>query len=103
MVTDNKVSVGEFFARFIPLKRNAEKSKGVHSVYSGANNTLCAYYEITGTKEERTKQVIALVNEAEAKGEIEVRPARGGVMIFLPGEAYKISPKADQTLADMGL
>jgi hypothetical protein len=54
------------------------KSRGIHVVFSGFNNAFRKYYG-----EEPQPRVDQLVKD----GVIELRPARKGVMIYLPNEA----------------
>ena len=68
----------EFFKLAIVRLRNTSKSLGIHSVYSGFNQAFREYF-----KEDPIKITQALSND----GKIAIRPVKGGVMIYLPGEA----------------
>lgn len=80
-VTGNgKVSEEVFVKNAILKLRNVEKSKGIHSVYSGFNEAFREYYGLD------KEHAIADVKALEAKGIIKTHFARGGVMIYLPEE-----------------
>jgi hypothetical protein len=102
-MADQKVTVKEFLEKFIPLKRKADKSKGVHAVFSGLNTTLAEYYGLPQAKEDRRAAVIALIEDAVERKECETRPCTGGVMVYLPGDAPAYGAKTDETLKAMGL
>jgi hypothetical protein len=61
-------------------KLRKESFRGIHSVYSGFNEAFRKYFN--------TNPVEA-TSRLAAEGKIETRPFKGGVMIFLPGEAPK--------------
>ena len=67
----------EFVIRAIE-KLRTEKSRGIHSVYSGFNQAFRDYFE-----EDPVPVTTALVKE----GKLVTRPVRGGVMLYKPGEA----------------
>jgi len=106
---DGKLKVGDFLAWWLDpkngkvgetyLDRNGteRKTKSFHSVTSGFNEACGLYYDLD------TKGVIALTNEAEARGLIKIRPTRGGVKgvrISLPTDG---GSRGISALAEMGL
>ncbi len=83
MNSDNDLlSYEEFFKRAIVKLRNLDKSRGIHSVYSGFNRAFQEYFN---------EDPIKVTQELARQGVIEIQPRRGGVMIYLPGEGPKIS------------
>lgn len=56
-----------------------DKSQGIHTVYSGFNKAFGGFFEGANPIEATTK----LAEE----GVIDLRPCKGGVMIYLKGEA----------------
>lgn len=83
---ERKLNYEEFFKMAILKLRNISKSRGIHSVFSGFNEAFRQYYG-----EDPVKVTQELANE----GKIVIRPAKKGVMIYLPGEA-------PQSRADLG-
>ena len=81
-----KLSYEEFFKIAILKLRDISKSRGIHSVFSGFNQAFREYFG---------EDPIKITQELASKGKIEIRPVRGGVMIYLPGEA-------PQSRADLG-
>ncbi len=75
---EHKMSHIEFFKKAILRLRDTSKSNGIHSIYSGFNEAFREYYQ---------EDPIKVTQELVRLGEIEVRPRKGGVMIYLPGEA----------------
>lgn len=67
--------------------------KGIHSVYSGFNEAFRAYFN---------EDPVKCTNGLAAEGVVEIRPARGGIMLYLPGEAPARSTGKD-VLKKMGL
>src|SRR4030042_5334420 len=61
-------------------KLRKDPYRGIHSVYSGFNEAFRKYFG-TNPIEATTRLV--------AEGKIETRPFKGGMMLFLPGEAPK--------------
>lgn len=87
-----KLTHGEFVKKaIVSLRRNPYK--GIHSVYSGFNEAFRAYFGDDPVK---------CTNQLAAEGVIETRPARGGIMLYLPGEAPARSTGKD-VLKKMGL
>jgi len=74
-----KLTEEEFVIQAIKNLRK-EPYRGIHSVYSGFNEAFRKYF---GTNPvEATSKLVA-------EGKIETRPFKGGMMLFLPGEAPK--------------
>jgi hypothetical protein len=87
-----KLTQGEFVKRAIVSLRK-EPYKGIHSVYSGFNEAFRTYFN---------DDPIKWTNQLTQDGAIEIRPARGGIMLYLPGEAPARSTGKD-VLKKMGL
>src|SRR4030043_1876503 len=69
-------------------KLRKDPYRGIHSVYSGFNEAFRKYF---GTNPiEATSRLVA-------EGKIETRPFKGGMMLFLPGEAPK-RPSAEEVI-----
>ena len=75
-----KLNYEEFFEMAILKLRDTSKSSGIHSVYSGFNKAFREYFGYDPVK---------VSQELASEGKIEIRPVRGGVMIYLPGDAPK--------------
>jgi hypothetical protein len=77
---DRKISMEmseeEFVLRAIKRLRKPPY-KGIHSVYSGFNQAF---------KEQFGKNPIEATNRLAEEGKIVIRPVRGGVMLYLPGD-----------------
>ncbi len=87
-----KLTQAEFVKKAIVSLRKSPY-KGIHSVYSGFNEAFRAYFN---------EDPIKWTNQLSAEGVIEIRPARGGVMLYLPGEA-PIRSTGKEVLKKMGL
>lgn len=87
-----KLSVEEFVHLAIKSLRMKD-FKGIHSVYSGFNEAFKKYFG--------QDPVLATNRLAEEK-KIEIRPIKGGVLLYLPGEAPSQS-RGDEALKKMGL
>jgi len=72
-----KFSEEEFVARAIKKLRKPPY-KGIHSVYSGFNQAFKGYF---GTNP------VELTQKLAKEGKIVARPAKGGVMLYLPQDA----------------
>lgn len=68
----------EFVLKAIKSLRDPARSKGIHSVYSGFNQAFRTQFN-----EDPRPTTDAMVEA----GTLGIRPARGGVMLYLPGEA----------------
>lgn len=88
-----KLSHEEFIKQAI-LKLRTGNYKGIHSVYSGFNQAFKNYFE----GEDPIKVTTRLAEE----GKIIIRPARGGVVLYLPEDAPQLD-RGKQVLKKMGL
>ena len=82
MEEGRKLTEEEFVIQAIKKLRK-EPFRGLHSVYSGFNEAFRKYF---GTNP------VEATTRLAAEGKIETRPFKGGVMLFLPGEAPKRPP-----------
>ncbi len=69
-------------------KLRKDPYRGIHCVYSGFNEAFRKYF---GTNP------VEATTQLAAGGKIETRPFKGGMMLFLPGEAPK-RPSADEII-----
>jgi hypothetical protein len=92
--TDRKMTKEEFVVEAIKTLRDPSRSQGIHSVYSGFNQAFKTYF---GEEARPTTDQMA------AAGKIVVQPRKGGVMIYLPGEAPQMLDTGAAALAKMGL
>jgi hypothetical protein len=76
MEEKNKLTEEEFVRKAVKKLRG--KYKGIHTVYSGFNSAFKEYF---GTNPVEATQ--RLVRE----GKINIRPVKGGVMIYLPEDS----------------
>ncbi len=76
MGSEGRLEKEEFVVRAIKNLRG--KYRGIHSVFSGFNEAFRQYF---GGDPRPVTQELA------AKGIIEIRPVKGGVMLYLKGEA----------------
>ena len=79
MEEEKKLTEEEFVVGAIKKLRK-EPFRGIHSVYSGFNEAFRKYF---GTNP------VEVTSRLATEGRIEVRPFKGGAMLFLPGEAPK--------------
>ena len=82
MEEEKRLTEEEFVIQAIKKLRK-DPYRGIHSVYSGFNEAFRKYF---GTNP------IEATTRLAAEGKIETRPFKGGVMLFLPGEAPKRLP-----------
>jgi hypothetical protein len=82
---NNKLQELEFVQRAITRLRK-EPYKGIHSVYSGFNKAFKDYFN---------SNPVEATTRLAAEGKLVTRPVRGGVMLYLPGEAPP--PKGSDT------
>ncbi len=82
MEEERRLTEEEFVVQAIKRLKK-DPYRGIHSVYSGFNEAFRKYFG--------TNPVEATLRLA-AEGKIETRPFKGGVMLFLPGEAPKRPP-----------
>jgi len=73
-----KLSPLEFALRAIRKLRDPAKSKGIHVVYSGFNAAFREYFP--------ELDPVATINALEEQGDLVKGFARGGPMLYLPGE-----------------
>ncbi len=92
MAEQEKLSPAEFVKKAIVSLRK-EPYKGIHSVYSGFNDAFRDYFN---------EDPIKWTTQLGAEGVIEIRPARGGVMLYLPSDAPARS-SSKEVLKKMGL
>ena len=87
-----KLNPADFVKKAIVSLRK-EPYKGIHSVYSGFNEAFRAYFN---------EDPVKWTNQLATEGVLEIRPARGGIMLYLPGEAPPRST-GKEVLKKMGL
>lgn len=92
MSEEKKLNYEEFVRRSIETLRS-QKYKGIHSVYSGFNQAFKEYFG---------EDPIQATKQLSENGIITVRPAKGGVMIYLPEDVSPTS-SAISILKKMGL
>lgn len=80
----------EFVRRAIPRLRDLSRSRGIHAVYSGFNNAFREYFH---------DDPVEFLKGLAKLGKVEIVPRKGGVMIYLPGEA----PKSASSLGEEAL
>jgi hypothetical protein len=74
-----QISEEEFVLRAIKRLRKPPY-RGIHSVYSGFNQAF---------KEHFGKNPVEVTKKMAEEGKVITRPVRGGVMLYLPGDAPK--------------
>jgi hypothetical protein len=79
----------EFFISRIKDLRDIDISKGIHIPYSGFNEDFKKYYSRYYTKCDDPRVV---ADDLERRKIIETRPARGGAMMYIYGEAPRADP-----------
>jgi hypothetical protein len=87
MEEEKKLTEEEFVIQAIKKLRK-DPYRGIHSVYSGFNEAFRKYF---GTNP------VEATTRLAAGGKIEPRPLKGGVMLYLPGEAPK-RPTTDEII-----
>ncbi|MCZ6624637.1 MAG: hypothetical protein O7B35_10480 [Deltaproteobacteria bacterium] len=89
---EEKLTQAEFVKKaIVSLRKNPYK--GIHSVYSGFNEAFRAYFN---------EDPIKWTNQLAAEGDIETRPSRKGIMLYLHGEA-PARTTGKEVLKKMGL
>ena len=88
-----KLSYEEFVKQAI-LKLRTGNYKGLHSVYSGFNEGFKKYFD--------GEDPIKITNKLANEGKIVIRPARGGVVLYLQEDAPQLD-RGKQALKKMGL
>jgi hypothetical protein len=93
-----RLSHAEFVKKAIVSLRK-DDYKGIHSVFTGFNNAFAKYFDGANPVDATT--------QLEKEGIIEIRPVKGGVILYLKGEAPAprdtTAERADATLSKMGL
>jgi hypothetical protein len=87
MEEERKLTEEAFVLQAIKKLRK-DPFRGIHSVYSGFNEAFRKYF---GTNP------VEATSRLAAEGKVETRPFKGGVMLFLPGEAPK-RPSAEEVI-----
>jgi len=88
--TRERLTEEEFVIRAIRALRKPGY-KGIHSVYSGFNEAFRKYFE-------RRVDPVEVTNRLASEGKIVVRPAKGGVMLYLPEDGVPPATSADEAL-----
>ncbi|MDD8020758.1 MAG: hypothetical protein PHU81_06200 [Acidobacteriota bacterium] len=89
---DDKMTVEEFVMLAIKSLRMGD-FKGIHSVYSGFNEAFKKYFG---------QDPVQATNKLAEEKKIEIRPIKGGVLLYLPGEA-PCQSRGDEALEKMGV
>lgn len=84
----------EEFVKLAIAKLRLENYKGIHSIYSGFNEAFKSYFDGANP--------IEATDELAKLGKIGLRPVKGGVMLYLPGEGPEMN-RGDMALKKMGL
>ncbi len=84
----------EEFVKLAVVKLRLENYRGIHTVYSGFNDAFKTYFE--GANPIETTDRLA------EEGKIFLRPVKGGVMLYLPGEKPEAG-RGEEALRKMGL
>jgi hypothetical protein len=84
----------EEFIRLAVVRLRTANFKGIHSVYSGFNEAFKKYFE--------GADPVKVTTEFAGAGKLFIRPAKNGVMLYLPEEAPQ-GDRADRALRKMGL
>ncbi|HMK51202.1 MAG TPA: hypothetical protein VK551_01760 [Thermodesulfobacteriota bacterium] len=87
MEAEKRLTEEEFVIQAIKKLRK-DPFRGIHSVYSGFNEAFRKYF---GTNP------VEATSKLAAEGKVETRPFKGGVMLFLPGEAPQ-RPSAEEII-----
>ena len=88
-----KLSYKEFIRKVI-IKLRTGKYKGIHSVYSGFNEAFKKYFN--------GEDPVKITNQLAKEGKIVIRPAKGGVVLYLTEDAPTTS-RGEEALKKMGL
>jgi hypothetical protein len=89
----SKIGAEEFVTLAVGRLR-LENYKGIHSVYSGFNDAFKNYFDGANP--------VDATGELARQGKIVLRPVKGGMMIYLPGEGPEMN-RGDMALKKMGL
>lgn len=90
----NKKMTEEEFVTLAVVKLRLENYRGIHSVYSGFNEAFKTYYE--------GRNPVEATDKLAADKKIVIRPVKGGVMLYLPGETPG-PDRGEEALRKMGL
>jgi hypothetical protein len=85
----------EEFIKTAVVKLRSENYRGIHSVYSGFNEAFKQYFA--------GEDPVAVTTKLAAEGKIQLMPVRGGVMIYLPGDAPVKLNRGEEALRKMGI
>jgi hypothetical protein len=85
----------EQFIKIAVEKLRTGKYRGIHSVYSGFNEAFKQYFP--------GDDPVATTTGLAKEGKIALLPVKGGVMIYLPGDAPGKLNRGEEALRKMGL
>lgn len=88
-----KLSEEEFVKLAVSSLRR-ENFRGIHTIYSGFNEAFKLYFGGANP--------IEATDRLAQEGRIVLRPVKGGMMIFLPGDGPELS-RGEEALRRMGL
>ena len=89
MEGEAKLGTEEFVVRAIKKLRG--RYRGIHSVFSGFNEAFRQYFG---------EDPRAATQELAARGIIAIRPVKGGVMLYLKGDAPQAADDALKKILD---
>lgn len=84
----------EEFVSLAILKLRTGNFRGIHTVFSGFNEAFKLYFE--------GENPVEVTSRLAEEGKIAIRPARRGVVLYLPEEAPQAS-RGENALKKMGL
>jgi hypothetical protein len=85
---EEKMTEEEFVLRAI-VRLRKPGYKGIHSVYSGFNEAFRRYFG---------QDPVAATSRLASQGKIIMRPAKRGVMLYLPEDGVPTSPSPEEAL-----
>lgn len=91
MESKGRLEKEEFVVRAIKKLRG--KYRGIHTVFSGFNEAFRQYFG---------EDPRPVTQEMAAKGIVEIRPVKGGVMLYLKGEAPRAGDDVLQKILKEG-
>jgi hypothetical protein len=86
---DVKAEVLDFVKGAIEVQKR-QGWKGAHVVYSGLNDAIRKLFNVDPR---------AIIAQLRDEGKLVVKTARGGAIVYLPGEAPTEASKADNLIA----
>jgi hypothetical protein len=89
-----KILSHEEFVNLAIQKLRAANFKGIHSVFSGFNEAFKLYFE--------GENPVQITSKLAEDKKIVIRPAKRGVVLYLPGEAPQRT-RGENALQKMGL